>query len=333
MPRTYVRKREPNYSIDDLKTALNLIRKKKMTVDVASTQYHNPRQTLYARLSGSRGGGKPGGVTILSHEEEKFLIHVVHKYQEWQQPLTRSDLISIARTFMLELGKKNITNESSLHEWFYCFHRRWGSEIKLVETYKFEKIRSISCTKIVVDRWFDHLKQVLSKLNLFNRPEAIFNIDESAFGDDPGRKQVIIKRDSKYATCTHGGSGKRYTTLLICTSASGKFLPPYIIYRAQRLFDAWLPDNAYPGARFNATPSGWSEETIFYDWLCKQFVPAVELIRKLLIPSPTTELDPSTSQINTNANIDDNVLKTVKVSRLHRSSSCPNLVSNGINDL
>ena len=72
------------------------------------------------------------------------------------------------------------------------------------------------------DRWFSHLQQVLSKLNLFDRPDAIYNVDESGFSDDPGRKQVIIKRDSKYATCTQGGSGKNYTTLLICTSASGK---------------------------------------------------------------------------------------------------------------
>jgi hypothetical protein len=73
-----------------------------------------------------------------------------------------------------------------------------------------------------LDRWFTHLEKVLTKLDLFNRPEAIYNVDESGFGDDPGRKQVIIKRDSKYATCTQGGTGKSFTTVLMCTSASGK---------------------------------------------------------------------------------------------------------------
>ncbi|CAM4884426.1 unnamed protein product [Rotaria socialis] len=43
-------------------------------------------------------------------------------------------------------------------------------------------------------------------------------------GIGPGRKYVIIKRDSEYATCARGGSGKIYTTLLMCTSASGKML-------------------------------------------------------------------------------------------------------------
>ena len=55
----------------------------------------------------------------------------------------------------------------------------------------------------------NHLQQVLSKLNLFDRRDAIYNVDESGFSDDPGpgRKQIIFKRDSKYATCTQGGNG------------------------------------------------------------------------------------------------------------------------------
>ncbi|CAF4926218.1 unnamed protein product, partial [Rotaria socialis] len=219
---------------------------------------------------GSRGGN-PCGNKILSDGEEKFLIHVIHKFQEWQHPLTRSDFTSIARTFMIEMNKKKITEDSLLREWFNGFQKRWFNEIKFVETSKLESVRSLSCTQLVVDRWFDHLNKVLTKLNLFDRPEAIYNVDESAFGDDPGRKQVIIKRDSKYAISSQGGSGKCYTTLLMCTSASGK------------LFDTWIPRNGYPGSRYNATPSGWSDESTFYDWLCNHFTPAVKMVKRPLL--------------------------------------------------
>ncbi|CAF4517648.1 unnamed protein product [Rotaria magnacalcarata] len=282
MPRTYIRKKTSTYAITDLKLALDLIGDGEITVIEASTAYNIPMPTLYSRLSGSRGGN-PCGNKILSDGEEKFLIHVIHKFQEWQHPLTRSDFISIARTFMIEMNKKKITEDSLLREWFNGFQKRWFNEIKFVETSKLESVRSLSCTQLVVDRWFDHLNKVLAKLNLFDRPEAIYNVDESAFGDDPGRKQVIIKRDSKYAISSQGGSGKCYTTLLMCTSASGKFLPPYIIFRAQRLFDVWIPRNGYPGSRYNATPSGWSDENTFYDWLCNHFTPAVKMVKKPLL--------------------------------------------------
>jgi hypothetical protein len=66
------------------------------------------------------------------------------------------------------------------------------------------------------------LGKVLTNLNLFNRPEAIYNVDETGFGDDPGCKQVIIKRDSKYAICMQGSAGRSFTTLLMCISASRK---------------------------------------------------------------------------------------------------------------
>ncbi|CAF3311642.1 unnamed protein product [Rotaria socialis] len=111
MPRTYIRKKTPTYSIADLKLALDLIGDGKTTVIEASNNYRIPIATLYSRLSGSRGGN-PCGNKILSDGEEKFLIHVIHKFQEWQHPLTRSDFTSIARTFMIEMNKKKITEDS-----------------------------------------------------------------------------------------------------------------------------------------------------------------------------------------------------------------------------
>ncbi|CAF3392974.1 unnamed protein product [Rotaria sp. Silwood2] len=82
MPRNYIRKKQSRYSPDELQKALDLIRDEKITVNAASTDYHIPVSTLYARLSGVRGSGKPGTKTILSNEEEKFLIYVIQKYQE-----------------------------------------------------------------------------------------------------------------------------------------------------------------------------------------------------------------------------------------------------------
>jgi hypothetical protein len=152
MPRVYVRKKQLRYTADDLEKGLNLIRDGKLKVQEVATQFHIPIPTLYARLSGLRSGNKPGAKTILSNEEEKFLIHVIHKFQEWQQPLTQSELISIARTFMIELKKKNITENSCLREWFYSFKNRWKSEIKKAAVYKLESIRSNSCTQLTVGK-------------------------------------------------------------------------------------------------------------------------------------------------------------------------------------
>lgn len=152
MPRTYIRKKQTSYSRSDLKVALDRIRRKELSATAASNEYRIPLSTIYAHLAGNRGENKCGGRTILSREEEEFLIHVIQRYQEWQQPLTRTQLISIARRFMIELGKKGITKHSLLRDWFYGFRNRWNDQIKLVECYKLEKKRSVSCTQMIVGK-------------------------------------------------------------------------------------------------------------------------------------------------------------------------------------
>ena len=77
MHRTYVRNKQSFYASNHFGSSLNLIRDKKVTVSVASTQYQIPRQTFYTPLNNSRGDGKSDGITTLSNEEVKFLIHVI----------------------------------------------------------------------------------------------------------------------------------------------------------------------------------------------------------------------------------------------------------------
>ncbi|CAF4569986.1 unnamed protein product [Rotaria sp. Silwood2] len=61
-----------------------------------------------------------GGQTILSKEEEAFLIHTIETFEKWQLPLLRKSVIEIARSYMLELGKK-ISSTAGLNDWFSAF--------------------------------------------------------------------------------------------------------------------------------------------------------------------------------------------------------------------
>ena len=76
---------------------------------------------------------------------------------------------------------------------------------------------------LVVVKWFEQLKDVLTKNNLFNRPDAIWNVDESEFTDDPSWKQFIVRRSTKNPISFHGDSVKSHTTVLMCTSESGEY--------------------------------------------------------------------------------------------------------------
>jgi len=154
MPRDFKSKGNRNctYTHDDLEFVVKEIALGNLTTKQAKELYHIPKTTLYYRLSGDRSNKKPGGRTILSHEEEKFLVYTINIFQEWHRPLTKPALIDIARTYMLELHK-SFSRESTLNDWYSSFMKRWKDEIKLIKATKLEKTRSEGCTQDVIGEY------------------------------------------------------------------------------------------------------------------------------------------------------------------------------------
>ena len=61
-------------------------------------------------------------------------------------------------------------------------------------------------------------------------------------------------------------------------------MPPYIIYKCQRLYSQWCPNNIIKGVIYNCTKSGWTDDNCFLDYLNKMFIPNTKhLPRPLLL--------------------------------------------------
>ncbi len=82
-------------------------------------------------------------------------------------------------------------------EWYYGFLKRWSDDLQLMKSIRFENSRA-DVTKEVVDGQFSKVYSVLKKLKLFDKPNKIYNADESGFSDDPGRKVALVKRGTKF---------------------------------------------------------------------------------------------------------------------------------------
>ena len=94
--------------------------------------------------------------------------------------------------------KSRFKSGESKRDWYYGFVRRGKYKLKIMKSTKLEKVRA-DVTMSTVDGWFAKLHSVLSKLQLFNKPQQLFNCDESGFRDDPGSKRAVVGRDTKYA--------------------------------------------------------------------------------------------------------------------------------------
>lgn len=107
---------------------------------------------------------------------------------------------------------------------------------------------------------FNELEELLRDVD----PSMILNYDETNMTDDPGKKQVIVRRGSRHPECIVDYS-KSSTSVMFSGSASGTLLPPYVTYKATHLYDSWT-ENGPVGTVYNRSKSGWFTLEIFEDW-------------------------------------------------------------------
>ncbi|XP_033117988.1 uncharacterized protein LOC117117703 [Anneissia japonica] len=111
-----------------------------------------------------------------------------------------------------------------------------------------------------VIEYFSNLEPVIANMT----PERIFNYDENNITDDPKAKKVIVPRGMRRVERVMGHS-KMAISLMVCGSASGELLPPFVIYKAANLYECWMV-NGPLRTRYDATASGWFDMDTFQRW-------------------------------------------------------------------
>ena len=84
-------------------------------------------------------------------------------------------------------------------DWYYSFPKRWKNYFKVMKSSFLEKMHGKSVSSPIIDEWFKTLYDVLKELNLLDKPEHIFNMDESGFAGEAGRRVAVVIRGTKYA--------------------------------------------------------------------------------------------------------------------------------------
>ena len=85
-------------------------------------------------------------------------------------------------------------------------------------------------------------------------PENIWNFDERALVNDPGRTKCIMKRGTRYPERVINNT-KAGVSVMFCGNAVGKFLPCRVVYKAGNVDEGWTKGTP-KGTCFDATPSG-----------------------------------------------------------------------------
>ncbi|KAJ8911211.1 hypothetical protein NQ315_014923 [Exocentrus adspersus] len=210
----------------------------------AGRRYGIPWKTIWNKVNGKHLQNV-GGPTLLSMVEERHLVDVLLAAAEFGSPLTAFDVRLLVKRYLDKAGKtiRQFAENLPGIDWV----------VKFLERHK-DRLSQRSCQNIkrCAEKTTDEIQEYFANLerSLQNVPPGnILNFDETNLSDDPRSRHT----------------SKASISIMFAVTGSGKVLPPYTVYKAERLYDQWTiggPANA----RYNRSKSGWFDAFTFEDW-------------------------------------------------------------------
>lgn len=176
----------------DMKNALAAVQQG-MSMGKAAKAFNVPKQTISDRIRGKYNTTKPGRPTELTDSEEDALIYYIKYMASIANPLS----VSAIKGFAWNIAKKKDTtrfNEISGpgHSWWEKFKKRHAKDLTLRKPDNLDRGHSRMGNQTVMNQHFALLKETLKKLDIFDKPERIFNCDESGIAMDAKAGKVCL---------------------------------------------------------------------------------------------------------------------------------------------
>lgn len=124
------------------------------------------------------------------------------------------------------------------YDWVYSFlHRNPNLSVRKAQGLSYA--RSTGLNKEEVGKFFRNLSEMYDELGLWDEPGRIFNADETGLQliFKPG-KVISAKGKNDVYHATTGEKGST-VTVMVCTSATGQAVPPFVIMKRVRKRDAY----------------------------------------------------------------------------------------------
>ncbi|XP_060581287.1 uncharacterized protein LOC132737921 [Ruditapes philippinarum] len=268
------------YTQDEFAKALRQIRNG-CSISSVSKSTGIPKQTLYDHSKGKYKNKitQMGPDRALTESEEKALVNYSLYMSDRGYPLTRSMIRAFTRAIIKKSGrdtKINMLNGPS-HEWIRKFLKR-HPELSEKHPDVLDRDRAHVTNKEITE-YFNLLDKVLTSKNLHDKPQCIFNCDESGFSAREKFRGKVISRKGKHSY-QQVVKFTGHTTVHLAISAAGKVIPPCIIY------EKTLPRNcdfAPKEYRLSATQNGYINMKLFFEWFRDIFVPNCGSQRPVLL--------------------------------------------------
>ena len=282
MVRTYIRKTQRGrYGDEALSQALAALASG-AGVRATSRQFGVPAKTLRRhrdQLVSSPGviamGNRP---TVFSAAQEVELVQHIQLMERAFFGLTTVDVRKLAYELAIRLGivnhKWNPGTRMAGRDWLKSFMRR-NSALSIRAPQGTSLSRAVGFNRPQVRKFFDVYKEGLDA----NHVDAmrVWNVDETGVTNVHKPVKIVATKGARSIGKVTSGERGKTVTVICAMNASGTFVPPLFVFPRKRMLDV-LMRGGPTGSIGKASKSGWTDGTIFVEWL-RHFVDVVKCTR------------------------------------------------------
>ncbi|XP_072039761.1 uncharacterized protein [Amphiura filiformis] len=248
------------YDRTNMSEVVGKIKAGTISIKKASQIYLIPYSTLRDRVSGRiEIEAQPGASSVLTVDEETRLSNYLIKLAELGVGKSRDQVKEMAYMIIHRDPTRShhcerwLTKQKAGKDWYYGFMKR-NKQLSLRTPEKLSKSRPI-----------------LRENNQDRDPNFIWNCDECGVPLDFRPKEgCYLSRKASNVWSLNSGD-KTNITVMGCGSASGKMMPPLVIYKGVRT-NKFLVEGAPEGWMVKFSKSGWINSILFEQWFEHHFV-------------------------------------------------------------
>ncbi|KAJ8937876.1 hypothetical protein NQ314_011679 [Rhamnusium bicolor] len=195
----------------------------------ASETFNVPRRTLRNHLKTGSNNRKLGRGSVLTKQQEKDMVTRTMRLADVGYSVTSK----IARHQVFRFCEANniphfqIEKATAGKAWFKLF-RKWNPELSIRKAQNMNPARAQKLNKYIVNDYFTKLESILDKMNLKNKPERIFNMDEKGCRLTLHHQQIVLSKKGIKRLHLVASEHAENVTVVGCVSAIGSAIPPMI---------------------------------------------------------------------------------------------------------
>ncbi|XP_069108119.1 uncharacterized protein [Argopecten irradians] len=255
------------YDREDMMKAVDAVTSKTMSLRKAAQHFSIPKSTLSDRVN-ERYGSDPrlGRPPALPDAIEDKIVNTVKAAAKQGMGISRRQLLARTGDLCRKYKVTPFKNVTPSNQWWEGIKKR-HPELSIRRPEKLSSSRARMLNPTVVEQYMTSLGDLITSLNLQEKPECIWNCDETGRSFEHTPVRVIAEKKSKNVV-GRTSNNRTNVSIMACVNAAGKTMSPMFVVKGKTNVSIHGFDtSAAPvGTKWAVQENGWMTDKIGEQW-------------------------------------------------------------------